>query len=257
MRIGTISDIHYERRELHSMAALGRVLEAHKADPFDVLVVAGDFSTGFHLFGDLKTLCRMFAEIPVVFVAGNHEFYTTNKAKVRQYRETLSRECPNLQWLHRTTFTHKGVLFAGTTLWYPWSVEGGVVAKDWADFKHIEGLAKWVYTENEKDRAFLAHVIGSHDSSQGQTYEHELVVVTHMAPAWACVQEKWLGAAETNFFVGGCDRMLGDKFTWIHGHCHDALDKMCGDTRVVRNPLGYEFQPFTGFNPAFVIEVAP
>jgi predicted phosphodiesterase len=255
VRIGVISDIHYERRKLHSVDALVMVRASHEVKPLDVLVVAGDFSTGHMLYGDIRMLCTMFHDIPVVFVPGNHEFYTTNKAKVHQYRETLTQQCPNLKWLNRTTFTHGDVVFAGTTLWYKQAVATDAISKDWSDFKHIEGLRKWIYEENAEDRSFLGNIIGSHESAEGQTYEKHLVVVTHMAPAWACIQERWLEAAETNYFVGGCDNMLGSDYTWIHGHCHDFLDKMCGDTRVIRNPLGYEFQPLTGFDPTFVLDL--
>lgn len=269
MRIGVISDLHIERRfgvedhskkgayikPTHGMDALKDVLAAHKANPIEVLVVAGDFSTGHHLVPDLMMLSEMFNDIQIVFVAGNHEYYGVDRGRVNDYYRTVSAKCPNIHWLNRTTWSYKNVLFAGTTLWYPWNHEGDLVLPTWADATQIQGFKNWVYDVNEKDRKFLEHIIGSHDGPG--PYERELVVVTHMAPGWGAIYERWYGKPETHFFVGGCDRMLGAKYTWIHGHSHEDIDIMLGETRVVRNPLGYEFQPTTGWNPAYVIEVAP
>jgi hypothetical protein len=45
--------------------------------------------------------------------------------------------------------------------------------------------------------------------------------------------------------------------TWVHGHMHDAVDYMIGETRILSNPRGYkgyEEQAET-FDPSFSFEV--
>jgi Icc-related predicted phosphoesterase len=250
MRIGVISDIHRERKELHSHEAMNRVLDAHKVSPLDVLVVAGDYSCGPFLNNDLMELCHMFKGVEIVFVAGNHEFYLFNRDQIRKVRESIQKRFSHFHWLNRDTLQIGTVLFAGTTLWFPNSYHADTTHKDWSDFKHIQGLKKWVFDENEKDFRFLASVIdGERDRC------HKLVVVTHHLPSWKCVGSWYEGAPDNYYFVGGADRLIGDEFLWIHGHAHHHYDEMLGDTRVVRNPLGYEFQPFTEFDPAFVVEL--
>jgi predicted phosphohydrolase len=252
MNIAAISDCHVERRHAKSADALGRVLASHRRNRFKALVVAGDHSSGPFLEDDLAELCRKFHDTEIIFVAGNHEYYKSNKTAVRDVLRGLEARFANFHWLNRTTVRVGDAVFAGTTLWFPWNPTIDLIHRDWADFIHIERLKSWVARENEKDLQFLERIIDGN-----RPPGTKLVIVTHHLPTWNCVQDQYKDRddAYTNFFVGKADRLIGGDFTWIHGHAHDAYDERLGDTRVIRNPLGYEFQDFTAFDPDKIIEV--
>jgi len=43
---------------------------------------------------------------------------------------------------------------------------------------------------------------------------------------------------------------------WVHGHMHDPVDYMIGETRVLANPRGYiPWELGNGFDPNFTFEV--
>ena len=76
-------------------------------------------------------------------------------------------------------------------------------------------------------------------------YEGEpTVVVTHHAPSFLSVAEKYAAEREMN---GGFASDLNDFILdhpqiklWVHGHAHTSFDYMLGnDTRIVCNPKGY------------------
>ena len=42
---------------------------------------------------------------------------------------------------------------------------------------------------------------------------------------------------------------------WVHGHMHDPVDEMLGNTRIIANPHGYSHVEGHAFDPAFVVNV--
>ena len=87
-----------------------------------------------------------------------------------------------------------------------------------------------------------------------------IVVITHHAPSFTSVNEKYEDDKEMN---GGYASELSDIIVdypqiklWCHGHMHDPVDYMIGETRVLSNPKGYEGHEWTGdFNPNLTVEL--
>ncbi|MEZ5436125.1 MAG: metallophosphoesterase [Pseudomonadales bacterium] len=73
MRIFLASDIHFE---FHN--SIDWLPPLPTADMFDVLVLAGDIGHGSWLAEGLRRLRKHFPSKPIVYVAGNHEFYRRN-----------------------------------------------------------------------------------------------------------------------------------------------------------------------------------
>jgi hypothetical protein len=94
----------------------------------------------------------------------------------------------------------------------------------------------------------------------GARQDRKYIVVGHHAPTLQSTHPKF--ADET--IGNGAYRSDLSEFIldhpqiklWTHGHTHDAFDYMCGETRIVCNPRGYEgYEPDSGWNRNIVIDL--
>jgi hypothetical protein len=73
--------------------------------------------------------------------------------------------------------------------------------------------------------------------------DRPVVVITHMAPTHLSINEKYKHDPISNgAYVSDLSNLILDNpniKTWVHGHVHDPVDYMVGDTRVLCNPRGY------------------
>jgi hypothetical protein len=81
-----------------------------------------------------------------------------------------------------------------------------------------------------------------------------------MAPSFLSVNEKYKNDSVNNgAYASDLNDMILDNENikvWIHGHMHDPVDYMIGNTRVISNPRGYlPYEGNNGFIPNFSVEV--
>lgn len=89
-----------------------------------------------------------------------------------------------------------------------------------------------------------------------QETDDPTVVVTHHAPASRSVADRFRRDLVSAAFASAHDEFVKRSRAklWIHGHTHASFDYLCGNTRVLCNPLGYLGEQ-TGFRPDLVVEV--
>lgn len=82
------------------------------------------------------------------------------------------------------------------------------------------------------------------------------VIVSHHAPSYKSVEQRYLLNSLTPAFANKLDTMIEEMSAkvWVHGHTHSVADYTIGGTRIVCNPRGYPGEN-TGFNPFFTVEV--
>lgn len=116
MKIWVISDLHLEFGARFAQPA---DLDA------DVLVCPGDLLTR-GVVPSIEWLAHNIdPSLPIVFVAGNHEFYGASIHEgLRDAREVASRH-PNLHFLENDAVDISGVRFIGGTLWTDFRILGG------------------------------------------------------------------------------------------------------------------------------------
>ena len=150
----------------------------------DILVLAGDIIT-FKSFAPLATLLQDWQK-PVLFVAGNHEYYTRMpmRENEEQFWDWLSAEFPNVYFLRNEGITIDGVNFFGGTMWTNFK-SGNKKSMRYAetalnDFRYIRNDGE-VFTPEasiELHQQFLAAL--EQWFKQKQPGPH--VVITHHAP---------------------------------------------------------------------------
>lgn len=261
MKLWILSDLH---QEFAKLAWRPDIVPGH-----DVLVLAGDIHASCR---QALEYARSLTDRPVVFVAGNHEFWMTKDTMVPiddNLAEGLAFAArhDNLHLLENETVVIGGVRFIGATLWTDFELFGPknraactiAARRNMLDFKYImaEDPAKnpfGVFTprharsRHSDSRAFIeAALASSHD---GPT-----VVVTHHAPHRKSIHPRFAADPLTAAFVSDLAATIeaGRPDLWIHGHVHDPFDYRLGPTRVICNPRGYGNEN-PGFEVGLMIE---
>lgn len=249
----------------------------------DVVVVSGDVCEGVtNAFEHLRRIVPF--RIPVVMVAGNHEFYRrTWSAEIATAKSTAAPY--NILFLEDDVVLIGDTRFIGSTLWTNYRVFGDANAamameaarrgmndhrlitwqKDpWKRFRPEEALML-----HERSKNFIADALA-------MPFLGTTVLVTHHAPHFGSVQKRFqsdlLTAAFasdlTDVIVGAGradptgDGSAADGETtgnrgaqiWNHGHVHNSSDYVVEGTRILANPHGYGDEN-PDFDPRLVVKV--
>lgn len=65
------------------------------------------------------------------------------------------------------------------------------------------------------------------------------MVVTHQAPHWNSVHERYRLDDATGAFVFDLTSLMGRAKLWLYGHMHHGINYTDYGTNVVANPRGY------------------
>lgn len=254
MKIWIVSDLHLE---------FGYPFNERPPDDVDVLICAGDVLTK-GVVPSINWLAKFAPDIPVVFVAGNHEFYgDCLQSGILDAREAAKGHS-NLHFLENDAVEIGGVRFVGATLWTDFRLFGRKpeVCMSYAqsgmnDFKKIK-FSKTPYLKFKPIYAYRKHV-ETRDYIAAELRENtgrKTVVVTHHAPSPRSISAEFRHDPLSACYASDLEDLIyeaGPRL-WAHGHVHHRRDYLVGDTRVVSNARGYPGE-ITGFDPGLVIEI--
>jgi hypothetical protein len=199
---------------------------------------------------------------------GNHEHY---HGKFHKTYDELKRMMPdNVTMLEKEMFEYEGVVFLGGTLWTdlnkgdPMTVM--VIRNMMNEYKCVQNF----YPEkNLYYKLTPEHTVGEFRKTRDyfkmileMTRDKPVVVITHMAPSFMSVNEKFANEGCSN---GGYASDLSEFILdhpqiklWTLGHTHHSHWYYVGDTLVVCNPRGYQTDGYvehTGFQSNFVVDL--
>ena len=235
MRIQLASDLHLEfLRTTYPDEAL--ITPAKDAD---LLVLAGDIGTrlqALDLFADWP--------VPVLYVAGNHEFYGSDFASVRRDLSDAAKGT-SVHFLDNGVVEFGGTRFLGTTLWTDYRLFSDVpqsqamsvaerALNDHARIRHGAGLftPKHALAEHMASRAWLERELS-------MPYDGQTIVISHHGPHLNSVHPRYAADPLSAAFVSDLSELMRGVPLWVHGHVHDSFDYTVDGCRVVANPLGY------------------
>ena len=254
LRLRVLSDLHLE------VADWG-----YQSQGEDLVVLAGDIANQAEVAQ--QRLMRLLDSIavPVIYVAGNHEFYESVLTVDDLIADLRGRLPPHVHLLHRDALEVGPIRFLGCPLWTDFSLVDGVrrrgvqieretamhaAAFGVSDFAQINAASEAygtylarpsdMATWHAEDRAWLGTQIANADRTT--------VVITHWLPSPASVSARFVGSLLTPYFANDCRDLMRDPVRlWIHGHTHDACDYLHQQrVRVVCNPRGYGDEPASG-----------
>jgi predicted phosphohydrolase len=250
VRLHVLSDLHLE----HAPFTVPAV-------DADVVVLAGDVAPGT---AGIEWMRRHLDGRPILYVAGNHEFYGHDLPGLIDRLRDAARGS-SIHVLENDQVVIDGVRFLGCSLWSDFDLAGSqnrantmrVCERLVNDYKRIRAseLDRPLRAQDTRDlhvasRAWLATALAAgHD---GPT-----VVITHHAPLVRERPDNPLLAAIGGAFASDLAELMDGARAglWVFGHIHRALDAEVNGTRVLSNQRGYPHEPVAGFDPALVVEI--
>lgn len=257
MRILVLSDLHLEHWRGRSPLP-----DLMLSTP-DIVVLAGDIAQGADA---VEWAADTFKPLPVLYVAGNHEFYGGHVGTVLEAIKAACSTTANVHFLDRNSFSYHGVRFLGATLWTDFNLfhdtnfSMRVVQNSLNDYRLIEtGVGRTLTVEDTLhfhlgDIDFVDRMLDCDDHNHRKT-----VCITHHAPSFRSVPMKFRYDLVSAGYASNLDHVASKADLWIHGHTHDSFDYMIEQCRVVCNPCGYPLvfgkPENTKFNPNFIVEI--
>ncbi len=234
----------------------------------DVVVLAGDIDLGTR---GIAWAIDRFAGKPVVYVAGNHEFYGHNfpdlYAKLRA--ASLGSQVHVLQ---NSSVEISGWLFLGCTLWTDFALHGNSPMAMLTASGLMNDYAR-IRSSNHQYRKLRPADTLLHHTESVSWLEYALaasgdkpcVVVTHHAPSASSIPEEFRFWDSNPCYASRLDDLIlrRQPVAWMHGHVHRTRDYVIGGTRVLCHPRGYDDgkhrREETGFDPfkLFTLSVNP
>jgi predicted phosphodiesterase len=244
-----LSDLHLERGGF-----VPRCVDA------DAVVLAGDIATGT---GGVDWARRWARDRPVLYVAGNHEFYGHAMPElIDQLRRAAVGS--SVRVLENDEVILGGTRFLGCTLWSDFDFDGPerraeamrLCERVVNDYEQIQFGPKARALAARDTR--MLHLSSRRWLAQRLAEPHDgpTVVVTHHAPLIRTRPPvPQLRALAGAFASDVTDLMGADRVAlWIFGHTHRVADLEVRGTRILSNPRGYPHQAVAGFDPTCVVE---
>jgi predicted phosphodiesterase len=233
MKILVLSDLHLEFNPFYPAK-----------DKVDVVVLAGDIWTGDQAIPWAR---KNWPDTPIVYVAGNHEFYKRDRIKTLADLKS-SAEQYAINFLENEEVIISGVRFIGCTLWTDFLLFGEDKYLDCLRAANA-GLNDFRLISQNNQRFSAEDAVKLHRESRGwlktklifEPFNGDTVVVTHHCPSWNSVAVRYQNDLLSACFSSGLESLLGASKLWIHGHTHDSFDYVESGTRVICNPRGYQF----------------
>jgi predicted phosphohydrolase len=221
------------------------------------VVLAGDIDHGTR---GLEWARACFPHQPIVYVAGNHEYYGEAMPKLTDELRERSLSL-GISFLENDAVELADCRFLGCTLWSdlqlfgpePWVIDA--VLDTMIDYRAIRVSPQF-------RRLRPADTIAAHRQSVkwlqqfvGQPAQRT-IVVTHHAPSARSIAPRYAEDPVSAAYASHLDTLVAElgAALWIHGHTHHCVDYPIGSTRILSNQRGYRDETI-GFVSDLVIEV--
>ena len=225
MRINYFSDIHLEFGSC-----------AVPDTNADIVIAAGDIGVYDQGIAWLKAIDK-----PVIYVAGNHEYYNFEYHDTLQMLRERSANT-NIYFLENNSLKFKDVRFLGCSLWSDLFINGPELAAVFAwglnDFRKIRYADELFSPERYTD--LFHHSIAWLERELAKPFDGKTVVITHHAPTLL----SWYDSADSIKILAYCNNLQSllqkyDIDVWFHGHTHSIGNYRVAGTRILSNTRGY------------------
>lgn len=267
MKIRFTSDLHCEfypwtRHDQH----IAYAIPALETDNKTTLILAGDICNYSHKqsYGKvLELLAPRFKDI--IIIAGNHEWYRGHFKESQNIFIEYLKQYPNIHFLDKSSIIIDDIVFIGATLWTNYNTNDPMAKlassqfmNDYYQIRDKRGsptTPDLFYNEHKLDIKYIL--------SESRKYKTmKKVIITHHGPSTLSVHEKYKTSGLSNFsFMSDLSKEMAkiDANLWIHGHTHESINYVLGDTMVMANPLGYPRQDGTfenvTYKPTLTVEI--
>jgi predicted phosphodiesterase len=242
-------DFLARHRDARKHPLRGPLLMGH--ENIDLVVLAGDIHAGLRGFVYAEQLAEYF-EAPVVYVAGNHEYYHQHIDLLEPALRRASDDSGG-----RVTFLDNDIAsfgingqrlhVLGCTMWTDFRLHDApaaameFAARHMNDYRAIRCVTSFFRPENalarhERSRLWLRANVAR---LRLEEPEAKLIAVTHHAPHEAVLGRRIgrIGPSYASHLLP--EFAVSPPDVWIHGHTHHRHDSVLEGVRVVSAPRGY------------------
>lgn len=248
LNILPISDIHLEGSNFKP-----------KIPDTDVIILAGD--VGLNCYG-IKWAKSLDAR--VLYVPGNHEFEGFDYDQMLSKLKEEADKTDNVTLMSQDEVVIDGVRFLGCTMWTDFKLFGDAWYQK-AKLCALQGMPDYSTIFKNKRLLHVADTEKMHHSDRQwlkmklrTPFQGETVVITHHAPHFNSVVERYRKNLISAAFASNLDELLGRSLMWVHGHTHASLEYFVDDTLVICNARGFHREmnrELTGFDINKVIGI--
>lgn len=228
MKVALISDLHLHKDE--AVGFISRLDEQLKEIKPDLILNAGDYANTYHpqIINQVDAICRSHA--PYAAVNGNHDHYLN---------QDFIPEHNTFDFILKNDVV---VIFG--TMWTNYF--GGDPYQILASRR---GLSDFRFIPHWSTERQINHFNNSF-AKLNELVKHfrddkKIVILTHHAPSTVCIHPRFAGSALNGSFVNQLEDFILDNpniNVWAHGHVHDDVDKLVGETRILCHPRGYRHE---------------
>ncbi|MCU7958479.1 MAG: metallophosphoesterase [gamma proteobacterium symbiont of Bathyaustriella thionipta] len=231
----------------------------------DVIILAGDIDIGSKGV-DWANIEAQALGKPIVYVAGNHEYYQGEYHKVKAALEQAA--STNVRVLNPGEWIWQGVRFLGCTLWTDYCADAETpqpLAREYAqshinDHKRIRFKKAGRYGRFSPTDALWLHLkeLSWLQARLAEPFSGKTVVITHHGPHPLCQHPDYAVSPVSAAYWSNLEDLItnADIDLWIFGHSHHCLDAQVQGTRLIANQRGYMgMQEVAEFNPGYVVSV--
>jgi len=221
VKIALTSDVHSDTGTLVPISP--------QDDPVDLYVMAGDIGDPYKIKKKIDNGTYGYEKI--AYIPGNHEYYKHDFDVVNVDIFDGEGSCYN-----RDTIEVNGYKVHLATLWTDLTLPHHRNLYD-LYLNDVRWIADW-----NSGRA-LDEYLTTMEWLRDVVREGDLVF-THHSPSFKGVVQQFIGDQLNCCFHSNLDEFIREKkpALWGHGHIHNPVDYMIGDTRVVANPYGYRHE---------------
>lgn len=255
LRVQLASDLHLDM--------LARFPGWHGIPPnplADLLVLAGDI-------GQLDDVVRFFGAwpVPVLWVAGNHEFYRCDLLQARQRARQLVRKTSIIfldndsvgaaelsrfeAWFAPRADRLGNLRVLGSTLWTDYRFFDGDPRRDYLTQRMMDVNRRLSDHRLIRlgDRTFTTRdALAEHMEARTwlrtelmRPFSGRTLVISHHGPHCRSVHPRYAGNTINCAFVSELPELLELADVWVHGHVHDSFRYRACGCEVAVNPRGY------------------
>jgi predicted phosphohydrolase len=245
IKVGIVSDLHTEFWIGHHAGPITQRIHDHLAGA-DIVLLAGDIDNGARAVATAK---KLFPDVPVCLVAGNHEFYRQSYHDTVQALKDAALKTEGVYFLDRgaceITVHDRPLRILGATLWTDFALHGTPelslfdAARGLNDFRLIK-FKDHILTPQDtlelhtQDRAWLMEQLDV-------PFNGTTIVMTHHAPVSFAISPIYTGDNLSPCFASRLEQMFmrDDLPLVVFGHTHFPLDRTLESTRFVSSQTGY------------------
>lgn len=191
----------------------------------DILILAGDIIT-FNNFQPLYKFLKDWRK-PVIFVAGNHEYYTKESMSKgeKDFYNFIKESQPNITWLRspNESIRFDDVEFFGDTMWTDFNKSDPIAmlkAYSMNDYRMIYDIGRLRPEHTVRKHEYFRYCLEEWlKKNEGK----KRVVISHHAPV-ENPKSKYKGSKLTPAFVATDMLEIIEKYQpdcWVYGHCLD------------------------------------